>query len=58
LYSDDMIDGFYRENRVFTSMNQEAAKYFKSLVSSADFGKQRPIRVLEVGAGPYNVYSC
>jgi len=51
LYSDDMIDGFYRENRVFTSMNQEASKYFKSLVSSPDFGKQRPIRVLEVGAG-------
>ncbi|KAF8920772.1 polyketide synthase [Mucidula mucida] len=51
LYSDDMIDGFYRENRVFTSMNQEAAKTFKSLVSSPDFGKQRPIRVLEVGAG-------
>ncbi|KAF9016931.1 polyketide synthase [Hymenopellis radicata] len=51
LYSDDMIDGFYRENRVFTSMNQEAAKTFKSLVSSPDFGKQRSIRVLEVGAG-------
>ncbi|KAF8178693.1 polyketide synthase [Mycena galopus ATCC 62051] len=51
LYSDDMIDGFYRENRVFTSMNQEASKYFKSLVSSPGFGKQRPIRVLEVGAG-------
>ncbi|KAJ7622843.1 polyketide synthase [Mycena polygramma] len=51
LYSDQMIDGFYRENRVFTSMNQEAAKTFKSLVSSPDFGKQRPIRVLEVGAG-------
>ncbi|KAK7057599.1 polyketide synthase [Favolaschia claudopus] len=51
LYSDDMMDGFYRENPVFTSMNQEASKYFKSLVSSPDFGKQRPIRVLEVGAG-------
>ncbi|KAJ7898537.1 polyketide synthase [Mycena olivaceomarginata] len=51
LYSDDMIDGFYRENKVFTSMNQEAAKTFKSLVSSPDFGGQRPIRVLEVGAG-------
>ncbi|KAF8125881.1 S-adenosyl-L-methionine-dependent methyltransferase [Mycena galopus ATCC 62051] len=36
---------------VFTSMNQEASKYFKSLVSSPGFGKQRPIRVLEVGAG-------
>ncbi|KAJ7351378.1 hypothetical protein DFH08DRAFT_1078412 [Mycena albidolilacea] len=51
LYSDDMIDGFYRENRVFTSMNQEAAKTFKSLVSSPDFGRECPIRVLEVGAG-------
>ncbi|KAF7351064.1 Polyketide synthase [Mycena sanguinolenta] len=51
LYSDDMMDPFYRENKVFTSMNQEATKYFKSLVSSPDFGKQRPIRVLEVGAG-------
>ncbi len=51
-----MIDGFYRENRVFTSMNQEAAKTFKSLVSSPDFGKQRPIRVLEVGAGLHPVF--
>ncbi|KAJ7862813.1 hypothetical protein B0H14DRAFT_3610853 [Mycena olivaceomarginata] len=51
LYSDDMMDGFYHENRVFTSMNQEAAKTFKSLVSSPDFGRERPIRVLEVGAG-------
>ncbi|KAF8184613.1 S-adenosyl-L-methionine-dependent methyltransferase [Mycena galopus ATCC 62051] len=51
LYSDDMIDGFYRENRVFTSMNQEDSKDFKSLVSFPGFGKQRPIRVLEVGAG-------
>ncbi|KAF7358619.1 Polyketide synthase [Mycena sanguinolenta] len=50
LYSDDMIDIFYRENRVFTSMNQEASKYFKSLVSSPGSGKQSPIRVLEVGA--------
>ncbi|KAJ7153578.1 polyketide synthase [Mycena crocata] len=51
LYSDNMMDPFYRENKVFTSMNQEAAKTFKSLVSSPDFAKQRPIRVLEVGAG-------
>jgi hypothetical protein len=51
-----MIDGFYRENRVFTSMNQEASKYFKALVSSPDSGKQRPLRVLEVGAGLYISY--
>jgi len=51
LYSDDMMDGFHRENRAFTSMNQEAAKTFKSLVSSPDFGRQRPIRVLELRGG-------
>ncbi|KAJ7364692.1 hypothetical protein DFH08DRAFT_1017230 [Mycena albidolilacea] len=38
LHSDDMIDDFYRENKVFTSMNQEAARTFKSFVSSPDFG--------------------
>jgi hypothetical protein len=47
-----MLEGFYRQNKVFTSINQEAAKTFKSLVSSPDFGK-RPLRVLEVGSGTY-----
>ncbi|KAJ7301903.1 hypothetical protein DFH08DRAFT_992112 [Mycena albidolilacea] len=51
LYSDDMMDGFYRDSPAFTSMNQEAAKYFKSLVSLSSFGRRRPLRVLEIGAG-------
>ena len=51
LYSDDMLDGFYRQNKVFTSINQEAAKTFKSLVSSSVFDKKRTLRVLEVGSG-------
>ena len=47
-----MLDGFYRQNKVFTSINQEAAKTFESLVYSPDFVK-RPLRVLEVGSGTY-----
>ncbi|KAK7039784.1 polyketide synthase [Favolaschia claudopus] len=51
LYSDNLMDGFYRENPVFTSLSQEAAKRFKSLVLLPGVIRERPIRVLEVGAG-------
>ncbi|KAK7039778.1 polyketide synthase [Favolaschia claudopus] len=51
LYSDNLMDGFYRENPAFTSLSQEAAKRFKSLVLLPEVIKERPIRVLEVGAG-------
>ncbi|KAK7044311.1 polyketide synthase [Favolaschia claudopus] len=51
LYSDNMMNGFYRENPVFTSLSQEAAKRFKSLVLLPEVIRERPIRVLEVGAG-------
>ncbi|KAF8149650.1 polyketide synthase [Mycena galopus ATCC 62051] len=51
LYSDDLLDAFYRDSPSFIRMNQEAAKYFKSLASIPDSTRKRPMRVLEVGAG-------
>ncbi|KAK7039743.1 polyketide synthase [Favolaschia claudopus] len=51
LYSDNILDAFYRDSPVFTSLSQEAAKRFKSLVLLPEVIRERPIRVLEVGAG-------
>ncbi|KAK6974313.1 polyketide synthase [Favolaschia claudopus] len=51
LYSDSILDAFYRDSPFFTSLSQEAAKRFKSLVLLPEVIRERPIRVLEVGAG-------